>query len=130
MRLILPLLALLSTPAGACAVAEDFSVSDVALGPVVVVATLTDYRIAQGQAFLTLDVTDVWKGSAPDHLTARWGISMAEQPPQAWDRSTAVIAALTPNATRFDLVVEICGSAWLVPDTPEARAEIRAALAP
>ena len=130
MRLLLPLLVVLSGPAGACAVAEDFAVADVARGPVVVVADLTDYRIMQGEAFLTLDVTEVWKGTAPDHLIARWGISMAEQPPQTWDRPTSVIAALVPTGQGFDLVIEMCGSAWLVAVTPETRRDIRAALAP
>ena len=131
MRLILPLLAMLSAPAAACAVAEDFSVADVARGPVVVVAEVTDYRVGNQGGRLTLDVAEVWKGNAPHHLTVRWGIAMADQPPEAWDeRPRKVIAALSPDGQGFDLVVRICGSAHLVPDTPANRREIRAALAP
>ena len=130
MRLILALLALLATPASACAVPEEFSVSDLGLGPIVVVANVADYRLEDHEGIVTLDVSEVWKGTAPDHLIARWGVAMAEQPPQTWDRPTAVIAALTVSEQGFDLVVEVCGSAWLVPDTPDTRRDIRAALAP
>ena len=129
MRLILPLLMVLSQPADACAVAEPFAVADIALGPVVVVAEVTDYRIGNQGGRLTLDVAEVWKGSAPGHLTARWTVRMAEIPPETWDgRPHQIIAALAFDGQGFDLMVEICGSAWLVPDTPETRAEIRAAL--
>ena len=125
----LPLLAMLASPATACAVAEDFAVSDVARGPIVVVAEVTGYRLGNKGGRLTLDVAEVWKGTAPGHLTARWGIALAEQPPGSWDgRPRKVIAALTHDGEGFDLVVQMCGSAWLVPDTPENRAEIRAAL--
>ena len=85
MRLILPLLMVLSQPADACAVAEPFAVADIALGPVVVVAEVTDYRIGNQGGRLTLDVAEVWKGSAPGHLTARWTVRMAEIPPETWD---------------------------------------------
>jgi hypothetical protein len=117
-------------PAFACAVAEDFHVTDIAFGPVVVVASVTEYRVERGAGLLTLDVTEIWKGTAPGRLTARWGETMAELPPADWSRPDSVIAAISPGAEGFDLVVRMCGSAHLVPDTPEARAAIRAALAP
>ena len=124
------LAALLAAPALACAVPEPFAVSDIAAGPVVVVATVADYSMAQGEGFVTLDVTDVWKGTAPAHLTARWEVKLAEPPPETWDRPATVIAALALTEQGIDLVVETCGQAWLVPDTPEARAEIKGALLP
>ncbi len=131
MRPLLAVLALLSSPAGACAVAETFAVSDVAWGPIVVVAEVTDYRMGNNGGRLTLDVTEVWKGRAPGHLTARWDHAMAEAPPETWDaRPRQVIAALSHDGEGFDLVVQTCGSAHFVPDTPETRAIIRAALAP
>ena len=128
MRLMLPLLAILATPAGACALPQRFALAHVAHGPVVVVANVTAYRLNGGEGLLMLDVSEVWKGIAPDHLTVRWQVKLAEPPPDTWDRSRAVIAALSPTGQGFDLVVEICGSAWLVPDTPETRSIIRAAL--
>jgi hypothetical protein len=130
MRLALALCCL-AAPAWACAVAEDFHPSDIAFGPIVVVAEVTDYRMGNHGGRLTLDVSEVWKGDAPGHLTARWGVAMAELPPEFWgERPRNVIAALRHDGQGFDLVVEVCGSAWLVPDTPEARADIRKALAP
>ena len=131
MRLILPLFAILSGPASACQFPAPFPVSDVALGPIVVVAEVTDYRMGNHGGRQTLDVAEVWKGRSPGHLTARWAVRLAEQPPETWDdRPRKVIAALTSDGQGVDLVVEPCGSAWLVPDTPETRREIRAALAP
>ena len=131
MRLILPLLVILSGPASACQIPATFRVSDVALGPIVVVAEVTDYRMGNHGGRLTLDVTEVLKGRSPGHLTVRWGFSLAETPPETWDRRPRrVIVALSPDGQAFDLVVETCGQAWLVPDTPEARAEIKAALTP
>lgn len=130
MRLVLSLLILLTSPANACAVAEDFHVTDVAFGPVVVVARVADYKVEKGFGVLLLEVSEVWKGQAPDSLTAHWGETMAELPPNDWARPDRVIAALVPTGTGFDLKVEMCGSAWLVPDTPENRSQVRAALAP
>ncbi len=130
MRLLVSLLAMLATPAGACAVAEAFFVTDVAQGPVVVVADVTGYSLGQNGGLLSMTVSEVWKGTAPAHLTARWGIALAEAPPATWGRPRQVIAALTPVGQGFDLVVQVCGQAHLVPDTPAARRDIRAALAP
>ena len=120
----------LGEPAFACALPEPFFVADIAAGPIVVVATVTDYRVSRTEAVLTLAVSEVWKGAAPDHLTARWTVKLAEPPPETWNRPKAVIAALAPDGKGFELVVETCGQAWLVPDTPEARAEVHKALTP
>ncbi|MGQ0563821.1 MAG: hypothetical protein ACT4OK_01950 [Gemmobacter sp.] len=132
MRLLLPMLAMLASPAGACAVAEEFLVTDVAFGPIVVAAEVTDYRVQKWRGRLTLDVTEVWKGAAPGHLTARWVTpGLSEPAPETWDdRPRRVIAALAHDGEGFDLVVETCGKAWLVADTPENRRDIRAALKP
>lgn len=131
MRLALALM-FLASPSGACAVAEEFFHADLAQAPVVVVANLADYRRTDEAGMLTLDVAEVWKGNAPSHLTARWAPrGLSEPAPQTWDdRPRKVIAALIPTADGFDLLVEICGQAHLVPDTPEARVQIRAALQP
>lgn len=120
----------LAAPATACAVAEDFFVTDIARGPIVVVAQITDYRRERGFGLMSLAVTEVWKGTAPATLVVRWGETMAEPPPDDWSRPDRVIAALVQRDGGYDLAVEMCGSAWIVPDTPEARAEIRGALGP
>jgi hypothetical protein len=119
-----------ATPALPCALPEPFAVTDLAAGPIVVAATVTDYKVVLGEGTLTLDITNVWKGTAPARLTARWQVRLAEPPPETWNRPATVIAALTPADAGFDLMVEMCGQAWLVPDTPKARAEIRGALSP
>lgn len=120
-----------SGPALACAVHEAFYVEDIAGLPVVVLAEVAGYgRDGEGQGALRLAVTEVWKGEAPEEVTARWTVSLAEMPPETWDgRPAGVIAALVPAEDGgFDLYVEPCGDAHLVEATAANLAAVKAAL--
>lgn len=119
-----------ASPALACAVAEDFYPEDIARAQVVLLADVSGYTYERGAGTLTLDVAEVWKGEAPDRVTATWTESLAESPPEAWLRPTRVIAAVRPQPAGggFDLVVEICGAAYLIEATEANIAAVKGAL--
>ncbi len=122
---------MLTTPAMACAVRDEFFLADIASHPVVVLADVAGYAfdIREGGR-LQLDVVEVWKGNAPDHLTAVWEHGMSDYPPADWDTlPTRIIAALSPgDGDAFTLVVEICGTAHFVDATEANAAAVKAAL--
>lgn len=121
---------LLPGTALACAVEEEFYVTDVARSPVVVLADVVGYGVRQGANTLDLSVTEVWKGEAPAQVTVFWVETMAELPPETWDRPFRIIAGLRPTdrAGEYDLVAPLCGSAHLVEATPANIAAVTSAL--
>jgi len=120
----------LSGPALACAVQEPFAVTDLANAPVLVRGQVTGYAYADHEGVITFRVTRILAGKAPATLILHWQADMAEMAPVTWDRPAAAILAARPpqDGQPWRLLVEMCGSAHLVPDTPQNLAAINAAL--
>jgi hypothetical protein len=119
------LFALLPTAAYPCIQQEEFLPTDLALAPVVVVATVTGYSQNHDTQIsaMHLQVNDVMKGQAPAELSLEWGPLLTSLPPETWNRGTDLIVAAFPIADgqRWQLALEPCGSAWMLTDTPQNR---------
>ena len=118
--------------ANACAREEPFAPSDLALDQLVFRAEVTDYALNQRQGRLTLRRVEGLAGDVPATLTVFWDVLMGDAPPETWDRSHAVIVGVIANETGafWQLVNPPCGTAHILPDTPENGALVRAALPP
>jgi hypothetical protein len=116
----------------ACMVQAPFQPTDLAAGPVVLAGTVTAYhRDDDYSGHLTVALSALLKGEAPAIVELVWSPNLSETAPGLWDRGQSIILAAVPpqDGLGWQVAVELCGDAWILPDTPGYRAIVANAIA-
>jgi hypothetical protein len=128
-----------NSPAQSCSAFRGFRLEAITKATLVFRGQVVDYSLVyrpEGSRFatITFKIVDVYRGDRYDTLTLSWPNSTFALP-ETWRRPTDLVVAAVPNGDRASLygqplgvLQESCSEPFLLKDTEELRAKVRALL--